>query len=292
MRQIQLYFVTLCLRLRRCLPPQNPLREMTLRCILFLLLLTSCEKVINVNIKDADKVYVIEGVLTNRAGGCQVLVSRTKNFNEDNSFTGISGAKVSITDSNGVQQTIPETTAGVYSLPEFTGRRGMRYTLKVIINGQTFTASSTMPARRVLFDTVYIQDNTFFDEKLKLVNIQYTDPPGKGNSYRFLQYVNGVKENAVFIRNDDLSDGKTTVTQLFPRDSDGNSISKIKSGDTVKVEMLCIDPEVYKYWYSLDQSATGNTSVASPANPVTNISGGALGYFSAHTYQTRTITVP
>lgn len=261
-------------------------------CGLLLLNLASCEKVINVTTKEADKKYVIEGVLSNRAGGCQVLVSRTKNLNEDNSFAGISGAQVSITDSNGIQRNIPATiTAGVYALPSFAGTQGMRYALKVTIGEQVFTASSTMP-RRVLIDTIFIRDNRFFDETFKLVNIQYSDPRGKGNNYRFLQYINGVKTNAVFISNDDLYDGRTVTTQLFPDDREDDDITKIKQGDSVKVEMLCIDPQVYKYWYSLDQNATGNTNTASPANPVTNLSGGALGYFSAHTYQTRTIKVP
>lgn len=251
----------------------------------------SCEKVIDVNIKDADKVYVIEGVLTNRTGGCQVLVSHTKNFSDNNSFAGVSGAQVRITDSNGVQHTIPETsTTGVYALPSFAGVQGMRYSLKVTIGGQVFTASSTMP-RRVFLDTIFIRDNSFFNETYKLANVQYSDPPGKGNNYRFLQYVNGVKTNAIFISNDDLYDGRTVDTQLFPQDSDGKDTINIKSGDSVKVEMLCIDAQVYKYWYSLDQNATGDTNTASPANPVTNISGGALGYFSAHTYQTKTIKV-
>ena len=65
------------------------------------------------------------------------------------------------------------------------------------------------------------------------------------------------------------------------------------SGDQVTVDMLCLDPAVYKYWYSLDRGATGGgISGATPANPVTNISGGALGYFSAHTLQSKTMVVP
>lgn len=56
--------------------------------------------------------------------------------------------------------------------------------------------------------------------------------------------------------------------------------------------MLCISPEVYKYWYSLNAGATGGNNAASPANPVSNISGGALGYFSAQTAQTKYIDVP
>jgi hypothetical protein len=62
-------------------------------------------------------------------------------------------------------------------------------------------------------------------------------------------------------------------------------------GDTVAVEMHCIDPAMYKYWFSLSQSATGETETASPANPVTNLSGGTLGYFSAHTVRSKSIIV-
>ena len=53
--------------------------------------------------------------------------------------------------------------------------------------------------------------------------------------------------------------------------------------------MQNIDPVVYKYWFSLSQNATGETQSASPANPVSNIKGGALGYFSAHTISTKSI---
>jgi hypothetical protein len=50
---------------------------------------------------------------------------------------------------------------------------------------------------------------------------------------------------------------------------------------------------VYNYFLQLRQSSgTGAfNSTASPANPTSNITGGALGYFSAHTTQTQTITV-
>jgi hypothetical protein len=58
--------------------------------------------------------------------------------------------------------------------------------------------------------------------------------------------------------------------------------------DSVTIEMHCIDKPVYDYYYSLgnrDNSAT-------PANPVSNIVGGALGYFSAHTVRKTTAVVP
>ena len=99
------------------------------------------------------------------------------------------------------------------------------------------------------------------------------------------------------MENDELTDGRTVNTELliFGDDSDTKEErdkKKIKSGDTLRVDMMCIDQPVYKYWYSLLNSATGANNNATPANPVTNISGDALGYFSAQTFDTKTIKVP
>ena len=71
-----------------------------------------------------------------------------------------------------------------------------------------------------------------------------------------------------------------------------NDPRNIKSGDTVTIEMLGIDEAVYKYWYSLHFNGGDGGNIATPANPVTNVSGGALGYFSAQTVDRKTVIVP
>ncbi len=133
----------------------------------------------------------------------------------------------------------------------------------------------------------------YLGRNTKLLNIAYQDPPGKGQNYRYVQYINGKKSKPIFANNDDYSDGKYVESKLwYIVDDKDNEDEKIKSGDTVMLDMLCIDEAVYRYWYSLNQSATGNSQSASPANAVSNISGGALGYFSAHTVQTRSVIAP
>jgi hypothetical protein len=47
---------------------------------------------------------------------------------------------------------------------------------------------------------------------------------------------------------------------------------------------------VFDYFNSLALMNDGQS--ASPANPLSNIQGGALGYFSAHTVQRRTVIIP
>ena len=65
---------------------------------------------------------------------------------------------------------------------------------------------------------------------------------------------------------------------------------ELEEGDVVTVEMHSVDQSIYDYFFSLEQ--TIEQSAATPANPVSNIQGGALGYFSAHTVQTKTTVVP
>ena len=257
-----------------------------------IVLFSSCQKVIDVDIKNAEPEYVVEAVVTDKPGESRVLLSTTKNISENNNFPVISGAGVTITDNAGNSRMFAEDTAGVYTAPAFTGEAGKTYSLQVNINGEMFTANSTMP-QKINLDTIFISDELLFGETRKLVNIAYQDPAGKGHCYRYVQYINGKKSKPIFVNNDDYSDGKYVETKLwYLVDEDENEDEEIKSGDTVMLDMLCIDPAVYKYWYSVYQSATGNSQSASPANPVTNIIGGALGYFSAHTRQNEVVVIP
>lgn len=259
--------------------------------IVMMIVFSSCQKVIDVDIKNAEKKYVVEAVITDQLDSSKVLISTTKNVSENNEFPGIGGATVTVTDDAGIVTTFTEDSTGYYYAHSFKGAIGKTYTLRVIANGETFTASSAMPPR-VNMDTLFISDELLFGEARKLANTTYQDPSGKGNCYRYVQYINGKKENTIFTNNDDYTDGKYVEAKLWYLADDDEEDQKIKSGDTIRLDLFCIDPAVYKYWFSLNQSATGNSQSASPANAVTNITGGALGYFSAHTVQSKTVVAP
>jgi hypothetical protein len=256
-------------------------------------LLSSCTKVIELDLNEAEKKYVIEAVLTDVPGTAKVLLTETKNFDEDNSFPGVSGATIQITAAGGSSTTLTETNAGIYEAATLTAALGKNYTLTVSVAGKQFTATCAMPVQKINLDSIYITDELLFTDTRKIVNAVYQDPTGRGNNYRFIQYVNGLKEKQILIQNDDYTDGRNVIQRLFYFADDDEDQGTIKSGDEVKIEMLCIDPAIYKYWFSLDRSSTGGgNNQATPSNPVSNIQGGALGYFSVHTLQTKTIIVP
>jgi len=257
------------------------------------ILFFSCRKVIDVDIKGVEPIYVVEAIVADQPGESRVLLSTTKDVSENNQFPAVSSASVTVTDDAGVVTTFLEDSAGTYTAPGFIGVIGKKYSLRIVTSdGKTFTAESRMP-EKVNMDTLFITDEILFGENRKLANVNYQDPPGKGQCYRYVQYINGRKTETIFTNNDDYIDGNYVEAKFwYLTEDDDNDEEKIKTGDTVRLDMLCIDRAVYKFWFSLNQSATGNSQSASPANAVTNISGGALGYFSAHSIQTKSLVVP
>lgn len=252
------------------------------------LLLSGCQKVIKLKLGDVPPKYVIEGRLSNHFNDCQVRLTTTNPIDEPSVFDGVSNARVSIQEDDKAPVLLYERSAGVYENGSLRASPGRRYTLHVEIQDQKFSSTVTVP-QPVPFDSLYIIDFTGFGNTRKFANVMFRDPAGVANSYRFLQYKNGIQNSNIFILNDDFSDGK--VINTFLAFFDQSEIQKISSGDTVRVEMQCIDPSVYLYFNSLSRSSTGGNEVSAPGNPVTNIKGGAIGYFNAFISEERTVIV-
>lgn len=259
--------------------------------IVFLALLvfsvTGCEKVISLDLNTTAPVIVVDGQVTNNAAtGSIVRLSYTGNVQSDNASIPLSGATVSIQEENGTVYSLPEVSNGVYRNESLVGVTGKTYHLKVVKNGTTLTASSTMPPM-VNFDSLVVEDFPNFGKTIKVVTPYYKDPAGRGNNYNLLLYKNGRLIKDVFAYDDAFIDGrKVSFPLIYSRERD-----EFKKGDIIEVLMNCIDSANYKYWFSFSQSSTGNP-VAMPDNPVSNIEGNAIGVFGAVTYQKRTIIIP
>jgi len=247
------------------------------------LLLGSCTKVISVNLNNAAPQIAIEGNVTNSLGPYLVQIIKTVNFSESNNFPPVSGAMVKITDSSaGLIDTLKETLPGIYSTQHLPiGIPGHTYQLFVAANGQTYSASSTMP-QPVLLDSLTFQTNNGFGNSRTNPIVNFQDPAGIANYYTFTEYVNSKMINQVFVFNDRLSNGKYIRQQLF------NDSSYLNNGDTLRVQMNCVDNNVWNFFNTLDQVTNGNNfQSTAPSNPLSNISNSALGYFSASTVNSK-----
>jgi len=256
---------------------------------LLTMLFSSCEEVETVELKSAEEKYVIEGNLSNLLGSATISISRTKNADVSGSFNGISGAVVTITDESGKVSRLTESNAiGIYTDPFLKGIPETNYRLKVAIDGQTFTAASKMPSKSKL-EAVGQLEASALDGKRKFSTVKFNDPAGKGHAYRFIEYRNGIYNKVISVINDELFDGNSTLQVLRPKSFTEDT--RYNVGDQIKIEFLNIDAPVFKYWFSSDKGIQSIGENTTPINPASNIDGGALGYFSAHSLQSMEYTV-
>jgi hypothetical protein len=252
--------------------------------ILTVVLMYSCTKVIQVNLNDAAPQTVIEGNITDSAGPYTVQISKTVNFSDPNIFPTVSGAFVRITDTTAsVADTLTETSPGTYTTHSIQGVPGHTYNLYISVAGNIYTASSTMPAP-VPLDSVTFRNENNFGQKAIFAIVNFQDPINVSNYYNFIVYINGTRFNKqIFAFDDEFTNGKYNSQEIY-MDS-----AYITTGDTVAIEMDCIDKPVYNFFETLQNATNGNNfQSTSPANPLSNISNNALGYFSAAAISTKT----
>lgn len=253
-------------------------------CFIVLVALNSCERVIDVDIKPNSTKLVIEGNITNVSGAQIISISKTVPYSDPNVYPPVSGAVITVSSISGTY-TFRETQPGQYVNSTIRARPGQDFSLKVTLDNQIYTSTATMP-QQISLDSLGISEVVFGAKVLKTVTVFYQDPVSALNSYRFVMSVNGVLVKQIFTINDELTNGHPVNSLLYQTDV------TLKKGDRIDVEMQCIDPFVYDYWNSLSkQGGNGPNNSATPSNPISNIKGDALGYFSAHTLQKKSIVV-
>lgn len=238
---------------------------------------TSCQKVIDVNIDDAPPKVVIEAEI-NEGEPVYVHLSRSIELDKNNNFPHISGANIILTDDAGNSDTLTEDNLNddeYYIGYNIIGRPGRTYILTVAVDGETYTAVSTMP-QRIELDSVTARAFSGFGDPIDFLVIHYNDPQKKGDYVRAKVWVNNWLVPDLFLEDDNFVNGNYNAATLFSGEYE------LADGDDIIVELNTLDKAVYDYYVELEE-VSGSSQVASPSNPVTNISGGALGYFSAHT---------
>jgi len=258
----------------------------------FVLIFASCTKVIDINLNASSPKLIIEGSINDQANSCMVSLSKSVNYNESNTFPTVSDAIITISDNLGNATTLTETSPGVYTDIAFQGVASRVYTLTVNSEGITYTGISEMPAA-VSIDSI-AEDSVsggFFgqgnNKTRKFVEVSYFDPPGVVNFYRFVEVINHKTTNNIMVSSDELRDGNYITRRIGQRDS------TLVKGDTVTIRLQSIDKPVYNYFDQLDQTlSTGFGGLtATPANPVSNIDNGALGYFNAYSVREKKIVI-
>lgn len=259
--------------------------------LLVSVVLLSCTESITVKLDGVEPKIVVEASLPESAYA-SVKLTKTVDFNVLNEFPGVSGAVVKLKDANGFTEMLTETSPGHYVSSVIKGIPGLKYEL-FIENDEMLIYSEDLMPKPVKINSVRVRelevtngpilDNIVDSPRIEVI-VNYTDPIDEVNFYRFIEYVNGEQVN-YFLSDDRFNNGKTVKYFLldFKR--------TMNTGDTLVIEMQSLSKPVYNYLYGfsiLNTLPQGTT----PSNPVTNIIGAELGYFSAYTLHRDTVIIP
>ena len=242
--------------------------------LLFSMIGFACQKVIDVDLNSTDPQIVIEGNISDSRGPYYVTVSKTVNFDQPNTFPPVTGAHVVMSDPVGNSELLSETIPGTYRTSLIQGTPGRSYTLDVIAEGKEYIATSTMPAP-VKIDSLTGEYIIYGPDRTWTFKVHFKDPVGVKNYYHFVYMRNSIISPRFFLYDDRIQDGESITYDIVP--------DTLRYKDTVVISLQCIDKDVYDYFRTASQISNGRGSQsASPANPLSNFSNGALGYFNAY----------
>jgi hypothetical protein len=242
-----------------------------------LLILSGCEKVIDVDLNETSPEIVIEGNLSFEDGELKVIISKTGSYFSTTPSQKVENALVYLVDDEEILMNATHIGQGVYKAEGLPARSGAEYSLHVEAEGREFVAKSTLHAP-VKLDSLSYEYQTsarFFDGGYRIL-LYFSDPPGQENFYRVKVKKNGELLNEVgdlIVFDDNRLDGKGIQVRLRGQLFD--------VGDTATVQLLTIDKNTWRYFTTFREMASLNPGSPAPANPASNFSNGALGYFSA-----------
>jgi hypothetical protein len=249
----------------------------------------SCQKVVNIDLNSVAPRIVIEANIDNRSESCSVSLTQTVNFDQDNVFPPVNGASISLEVEQGSFHdtvAVEEISPGSYFADDIPADPGDTFTLRVTVGGKTYVATSTM-SPPVPLDSLSIENISFGFESRQCVVAHFRDPAGVPNYYHIIEQPLDSLTFNEFAVDDRALDG-TYMNILLLREKD-----TLVAGETIEVDLQCVDKNVYDYFVALYQVVGGNgPQTASPTNPPSNFSSGALGYFSAYSWTSRQIVVP
>ncbi len=250
------------------------------------LLLSSCEKVIDIKLGDTKEQIVIEAIVSDMPEYNYIKISKNNSLYEMNEFEKVTGAKVTVTDQDNIIYEFKETNIGYYSNNTFIGKELNEYKLNVIIGDKTYSSTSKMPFKMAI-DSVssFVFPSQFTGKIMYIANMYYHDSTYVGNYYRIKVFVNNEPkpEGTFNVFSDDYINGTFSAFSY----NDGS----LKLGDSVIFYLMNTDEQNYEYFRLLYMNP-GMSFSSAPGNPQTNIEGeNILGFFGAYSISTDTLVV-
>jgi len=244
--------------------------------------IVSCEHEIEVDYPQAESKVVFDGQISNEGAFVRISRSRTMSDSTKNHF--VSDAQVWLSSDDGSEEQLyfDEQEQCYLSASGLVGSTGHTYQMRAVVDGRKYEAMATMPPPAPV-DTIFFRwIDILHQVKLFFVCVKGQDPLPGGRNYYLCKLLRG-KELFRWTPHS----GRSSVNGHFEYDIICSSESEMEAGvdddgktplmdgDTLRMELMTIDRECWRYFQSLAASDRTTT------NPLTNITGDGLGIFMA-----------
>lgn len=271
-------------------------------------ILSSCEDVIDVKLNNENLNLIgVEANLTTKDEP-SVFLYKTLKVNQDETYPGISGALVSISDNanpvNSITLVEDQQKKGFYHVPQNTSYRGIagrEYTLSIQTQGVTISARDKLTKVEPI-DSIQVFPSMRGDKLFLGVFTYGQETKGPGNFYKWDVYVNDTlihDADRIAIASDEFVDGnyisKLEIYTDF-HDPDKPEERKLNLKDTITVKQTSISEFAYNFYFQMiNQSSTGSLFSVPAANIKSNFTSSdgkpVLGLFNARDISVSNIVV-
>lgn len=253
----------------------------------------SCTKVLDVSLPTQEDKIVIEGLVTTQTKPFKVKVSKTIALGDSNRFPAVNNAVIIIADNIGNRDTLKLMSAGIYeTVTPRKGVVGRTYLITVTIDGTTYSGQDQLNSVSPIDSlyTIYLTAGSGIGitEDGYYLFYNSTDPPAEKNYYQDKIFKNGISI---------LSPSQIGVYDdrfLAPVLKGVRLPGRYNSGDHVTFDLYSLTQNAYIFYNGLSTQLQNDGGFFStpPANAISNLSNGAIGYFQASDIKVDSLIVP
>ncbi len=253
---------------------------------------SACTQVLVVDVpSDSDRV-VIEGSVTTQTQPFEVKLSKTIALGNSTTYPLINNALVVISDNAGNRDTLNLIEPGIYrTSTSKTGVVGRTYFLSVVIDGVNYFGQDQLfPVSPI--DSLYAifkqaGSGLFISSDGYYLYFDYSDPVGVKNHYMYRIYKNNepvLSPSEIAVYDDNF---------LAPIIKGQRLDGRYGSGDKIRFELYSLSEPGFVFYNGLTNQLQNDGGFFStpPANAISNMSGGALGFFRASDISIDSVTV-
>lgn len=259
-------------------------------------LLNSCTDVIDVNVPNGGARLVVDASINWQKGTLgetqTIKLRKSTAFFDKNPDVPVTGASVTVTKENdGSIFVFADQNNGSYTATDFVPELNASYTLKILYNGKSYTATETLIAAPVINRVEQKIEGSAGDTEI-LLQVFFDDPRDVNNYYLGEFTPSNLPLPSLAVISDKFSDGNENYIE-------GDNENFV-AGVTVGINVFGISPRYYDYLNLLLQQSGSDENGPFPTTPAqlkgncTNVNDSneeVLGYFRLGEFDTTSYTI-